>query len=377
MKAVAALLLAAVAGHAYAFQIGTLGPPLESRLTNESESSLLRAGGRLGKLLKSPVHEEITQIAFDCPADLSKLGDDDACGQRGADFASSFIMYGVRWNDLPPFRLDAGQGAKCRKLGILSAPACNTEQTVRFSTQPDCWLCLFFDAEKIAQTSRISGCQKGANVVQGNLMTRSHFGDLQFLHAMADAEYVAPEVTQGKLLDWAQFAWKVFDREFGGDTQLKTIAIPTIQYHFGCTEWTVSDLYVLGAKPTLNRRLTDIAFGSIAHTVQDSFAAGHAERAPAVLGAVCAPDLPVARPGAIVEFHAYGQQDGHKHDAQDARTSLIDSATSSAGVIAVMRQLYSYWDQNAEWKEVEPFFRCIFALDISSRPSSAGAEFVR
>lgn len=144
---------------ANAFQIAPMGPRLEAKLTNESESSLARAAGRLGVLLKRPVHEEITQIAFDCPVDLLAILDDDSCASSDAGFAHAFIMHGVRWNDVPPFRLSPGQGSKCKKFGLINAPACNVEQTVRFSTQPDCWLCLFFEAEKLAATMRITGCQ--------------------------------------------------------------------------------------------------------------------------------------------------------------------------------------------------------------------------
>lgn len=372
-----ALLVLNPTGDVSAFQIGTLGPKLEARLTNEPDSSLLRAAGRLGKILKLPVHEEITKIGFDCPADLGNLGEDRACAGDDSEWAGSFVLYGVRWNDLPPFALAAGQGKGCKKFGFLDTPACRTDQTVRFSTQPDCWLCLFFDAEKTTLTKRISGCEKGANIVQGTLMTRSHFGDLQFLHAMADREDVPAKDTQAKLLDWAQFTWKIFDGEITPETTLKSVAIPTIQSHFGCTEWTVSDIFILGAKPALNKRIADIAFGSIAHTLQDSFAEGHAEREPAELNATCSPELSVPKPGAIVEFHAYGQQDGKKHDARDARDALVEGTSTRGGVIDAMRQMFSFYYDNANWSTVEPFFKCVFAISSGARDSSAGADYRR
>jgi len=374
-----ALALASICGvtDSAAFQIGTLGPKLEERLTNEPDSSLIRAAGRLGRLMKLPVHEEITKIAFDCPVDLSRWDEDRVCGGNDSEFAGSYVIYGVRWNDLPPFRLASTQGAGCKKFGFLDTPACRTDQTVRFATQPDCWLCLFFDAEKTAWSKRISGCERGSGVVQGTLMTRSHFGDLQFLHAMADREGVEPEVTQLKLLDWAQFTWKIFDGEIGADTKLKTVAIDTIQDHFGCTDWSVADIFILGANPLLRKHLADITFGSISHTVQDSFASGHTEREPTDSGGTCAPLGDLAMPGAIVEFHAYGQQDGKKHDAHDSREAMIPEASRRGGVVAAMRQLAFYWTENARWAEVKPFFDCIFALSKSKRVSSGGAEFVR
>ena len=362
---------------AFGFQIAPTGSKLEARLTNEPDSSLIRAAGRLGKLIKRPVHEEITQIGFDCPVQLDGLRNDVVCAGSDAGYAEAFVIYGVRWNDMPPFRLSPGQGSKCRKYGFLASPACNASQTVRFSTQPDCWLCLFSDAEKVAQTMHIAGCETGESYVQGTLMTRSHFGDLQFLHAMANTEGIPAAETQAKLLDWAQFAWRVFDGDFGPDTFLRDIDIPTIKQHFGCSSWTVSDIYILGAKNLLIKHLSDIAFGSIVHTVQDSFAEGHVERGPALSDDTCPGVTSATRPGPIIEFHAYAQQDGRKHDLRDERGAMVEAAQSYDDAIAATQQLASYWSENKKWAEVKPFFECIFALDPGNRPSSAGKGFGR
>jgi len=370
------MLVCAVMGlEAHAFQIGPLGPKLEARLTNETEATLARASRRLGVLLKWPVHEEITQIGFDCPVGLSKILDDDSCAGSDAGFAHPFIMHGVRWNDVPPFRLNPGQGAKCKKYGFMNAPACNVEQTVRFSTQPDCWLCLFFEAQKVAETNIITGCQVGSQYVQGSLMTRSHFGDLQFLHAMANAEGIPAPETRRKILDWIEFAWRVFDGEIGPETKLKSIKIPTLTEHFGCSDWSVSDVFVLGRKDTLIRRLPDIAFGSVLHTVQDSFADGHVTRAAAPLVDSCPGASTMSKPGPVVEFHAYGQQDGHKHDERDSREAMASAASDVSGAIATTKELFRLWNENAPWARAKPLLECIFDLAEDHRPSSAGGPF--
>jgi len=96
-----------------------------------------------------------------------------------------YVIYGVRWNDLPPFKLLPDEG-NCTYLG----KSCIVSQTIRFSTQPLCWYCLFKDAEKKAQIKPIVGCSKAQGTFHGNVMTRSHFGDLQFLHAMASEKGV-------------------------------------------------------------------------------------------------------------------------------------------------------------------------------------------
>lgn len=331
-RLVAVLWLATIGPVTYAYQIAPLGSKFEARLTSEKESRLAKIAGSLGILIKVPVHEEITQLGFGCPVDRGDLYNDDSCKGGDTGFANHFIIYGVRWNDLPPFRLSPGQGARCKKLGVLDVPACNTEQTIRFSTQPDCWYCLFQEAARKADTRKMTGCEKGEQFEQGTLMTRSHFGDLQFLHSMARDDGVLPQITQRKILDWLQFAWQVFAGEIRPDALLRTVSIPTITEHFGCSDWTVSDIYILGRQDRLLRRLSDIAFGSVLHTVQDSFAAAHASREPTSLSEKCPTGPHLPRPGKIVEFHPMARRMGtsttmRTHEPQWRRAGTIDGRT--------------------------------------------------
>lgn len=159
----------------FAFQIAPLGSSFEAKLTNEPESTLAKVAGKLGKLVKGPVHEEITELAYYCPADLPTLANDNQCAQRDLPFASAFVIYGVRWNDLPPFKLRIDEGRGCKKF-LTGGSACNTSQTIRFATQPECWYCIFTDAEKYtAKGGVILGCQagqvKGQGGSQGNMLS--------------------------------------------------------------------------------------------------------------------------------------------------------------------------------------------------------------
>jgi hypothetical protein len=203
-------------------------------------------------------------------------------------------------------------------------------------------------------------------------MTRSHFGDLQFLHAMANEEGVSPEETREKILGWLEFAWRVVSEEYAFDRRLNTIDIPVIKEHFGCTEWTVEELYILGRGPKLRDKLSYIAFGSILHTVQDSFAAGHTERAPAPLNETC-PSSKASQPGRIVEFHAYGPQDSSKHDAEDKRDAMVANAIDRwPDAIEASARLFEFFDDNAPWEKVRPYVECVFALSLNSRQAGAG-----
>ncbi len=373
---VAALLGLMFFSCAFAFQLAPMGSAFEARLTNETNSSLASAAGKLGVLLKSPVHEEITQLAFDCPADQVDLAGDTSCSGADMPFANAFVIYGVRWNDLPPFRLAPSEG-NCTYLG----KSCNVSQTVRFSTQPLCWYCLFKDAEKKAQTKQITGCTKGRNTVRGNVMTRSHFGDLQFLHGMANEEGAEPQVTRAKVLGWLEFAWKVASEEVKPQQFLHDIDNPVINEHFGCTEWRMSDLYILGrqdAKSGLLPRLADIAFGSVLHTVQDSFAAAHTSREARSAAEMCG-STGMERPPRILEFHTYSAQDGALHDGQDSRAAM--TVTSSAdrwpSAVDATRSIGVLYRRGKTWDEVSPYMQCLFELSPESRPSSPGEQFKR
>ncbi|MPN09998.1 hypothetical protein SDC9_157291 [bioreactor metagenome] len=100
----------ALSSAAMAFQIAPMGSAFESKLTNETENSLATVAGRLGVLIKGRVHEEITQIGMGCPIEPGTLAQDLSCSLRDLPFATPYVIYGVRWNDLPPFKLSPDEG---------------------------------------------------------------------------------------------------------------------------------------------------------------------------------------------------------------------------------------------------------------------------
>lgn len=368
----------AVAG-ALAFQIGPLGTAQESRLTREPDSSLAKAADKVGVLIRGRVHEEITHIGAGCQIDRNRLADDKFCSTTEGMAASPFVIYGVRWNDLPPFALSPGEG-KCQTLG--EAFICKQE-TVRFSTQPLCWYCLFKDAEKTAQTKRIvGGCERAApDTARGNLMTRSHFGDLQFLHGMASQDGMHPVLTRAQILDWIEFAWKVSSREIPPSTRLKDVPLQTFKDHFGCTEWTVTDLYLLGrqdAESGLISQIRHIAFGSVLHTVQDSFAAAHVSREPGHSNQTCE-GTRFTKPRPIIEFHTYGAQDGALHDHGDERQAMVigEGPNDLPSAILATKQLFDLNQDGAKWADVRAYAECLFELSSERKPASPGDAFRR
>ncbi len=373
----AALLLSSVA---YPFQIAQLGSSFEAKLTNEPESTLAKVAGKLGKLVKKPVHEEITQLAFYCPTDAQALADDEECAMRDAPFATAFIIYGVRWNDLPPFQLRKNEGRRCKKF-LTGGAACNTSQTIRFSTQPECWYCIFTAAESFtAKGGSIAGCPADKagrpRVALGNLLTRSHYGDLQFLHSMAVGDGIPAKDSQQQVLAWIEFAWRVSVGDYKPTQRLAQVDIPFIAGRFACTEWTVADLYILGRQDKLLPNIKDVAFGSIMHTVQDSFSSSHTQRESVAADGFCAGNEQYPKPSRILEFHSYGSQDGHRHDAEDERTAMVSHAVENrTEAIAASRMLVDLYRDRKPWAEVKPYAECLFELSDTATPSSPGDNY--
>lgn len=302
-----------------------------------------------------PVHEEETDRIYGCDGSL--------CNGEDILRAPAAVLAGVRWNDDPPFRISSGEGRDT---------SCKSTQTIRFQTQPRCWYQLFSDAESRSGRGETFDARSEAA-----LLYRSHFGDLQFLHAMASADGVAPSETRQHLLDWAEFNWRIMHGDYGLSTRLSSITSDTMQTRFGRSGWTVQDLYTLGT-PGLRPYIRDVAFGSLLHMLQDSFAAGHVDRNSPLGTRHCsiAGDS-MGAPGLISEFHAYNHQDHGLHAEADTKGALQEHLQDAPDVVDFGRRLLVAYQANRSWEEMEPFFQCIFALDEAARDSSPGAQFAR
>ncbi|WP_152670050.1 hypothetical protein [Lysobacter capsici] len=354
-RPLSAALLLLVAGGAWAYKLSTHSSEEERRLsgiTASTWSMVQREAARLSiSTFTEPVHEEITNRSYGCNA---------ACDGSEALNAPAAVLAGVRWNDDPPFAMTANQARGIR---------CNTRETIRFETQPVCWVGLFLDANK--------GAAAGKRYGPGDAMLyRTHFGDLQFLHAMAARNGEPAFVTKERIMGWSEFAWRASLGEYTLDTRLKEIQIPVIQASFGRTQWRILDLYTQGAGGGLRRMYQDVAFGSLLHTLQDSYAAGHAQReessgvreCPLATGAVPAP-------GAIAEFHAYNQQDHDLHAHADTGAAFARYLSDPGNSVDIGRALVKARDRKLAWNEVQPFFDCVFTLQRSDAPASPGDQF--
>jgi hypothetical protein len=239
------------------------------------------------------VHEAITDTAY---------------AAQGYRKAPEGVLRGVEWNDNPPFTLTVEQmrnAPTCVGIGPIQLP----------DVWPGCWLQVFTTANRVASPPG-DGATFGP---EAPFLQRSHFGDMQFLHAMA-AHGEPAQRTRENIIAWAQFAYGVSQGKIPLDTVVSSAGAGSASRFFPAAinprqygDLTVRQLFTQGLGKTDDAFVRDMAFGSLLHMVEDSFAKGHVQR-----------EAPKSRDlvwGRIVEFHSYTHQDHSAHskaDEQDA-----------------------------------------------------------
>lgn len=348
---------------AEAYKLTPEGSFVERKLASRSQSywekilsnSALKGIHKIGE----SVHEEITNRILGCE------GDGDVCGAPDYDPKNAYVLAGVRWNDDPPFRFEKGQG---------NFGGCEPGATVRLVTFPRCWANVFKYGENGAGHGEVFTAENAP------LLVRSHFGDLQFLHAMATHDNENASVVRDRIITWAEFTWRTALGEFSLSTRVRDVPVGGIIEFFGTKGWSIQDLFALG-NPHVRKpdNMSELAFGSLLHMVEDSFAEGHVERAMPNGQEKCAGTLNgYSMPGRVVEFHSYVQQDSSKHGDDDTRSAFSANWSGPRpNVVDVGRVLNDYFVRRASWNEVKPYIECIFALDKEVRPASAGERYTR
>lgn len=262
-------------------------------------------GGPLG--VGDPVHETITQAALD--------GAGYPPDQRDQ------ILRGVFWNDDPEALLFAH----------------DPKRPLQKSTG-------FLFALRFKRFELVTSKQR-AIVPSDGLLGRSHFGDLQFLHAMASTTTETPAQTRQRMLAWAEFCWQValgdllaVARRADWGTQAGVLPAgvkgpDTVGQLFGQVDGTIAPFRALG---------------SLCHLVEDSFAIGHVDRVV----------LDATRRGPIRAFYCYTNQNHAQHAAGDKWQSpgsadqKIDSLPGARDATLAVKHLAGLYMRRAEWEEV-------------------------
>ncbi|HEY0610733.1 MAG TPA: papain-like cysteine protease family protein, partial [Chitinophaga sp.] len=251
-----------------------------------------------------PLHENLTLAALSnssvgAPADV----------KPGNDKASNEFLRGVIWNDDPAVLMFNDQ----------------KDGNWNFSSGTQ-----FVDAFFTAKEARIIDLR--------NLTGRSHFFDMQFLHAMASKVGEDPRETQAKMLMWVESMYKLSIGEGILDTDtLESVPVST---KFGNTTYsfdyffddTITNPRETATFKTLLSRdsiclylvgHTRRAIGSVLHIVQDSFARGHVKRKLKNPGDLKPGTTDQFLPGKygdfgeIERFRTYKGQDQGQHDQYD------------------------------------------------------------
>ncbi|HEY2372950.1 MAG TPA: papain-like cysteine protease family protein [Gaiellaceae bacterium] len=175
-----------------------------------------------------------------------------------------------------------------------------------------------------------------------NLTGRSHFNDLQFLHAMAKDVGEAPEDTLAKIMLWAEVMYRLSTDDGVAPTdKLEQINIKSSASDAAgkAYSYRMSNFFDDTSRPrgkdTINYLLTldtkcrflDLsrrAIGSLLHVVEDSYARGHVRRTLTnpqdLLDANVIDEFKAGtygKWGEVENFHCYRGQDEDMHDKYD------------------------------------------------------------
>jgi hypothetical protein len=303
----------------------------------------------------SPVHEKMTMSSVT----LSKVH-----GRPFNKFIDAAYIHGVFWNDDPNDLL-------CPDCSIFNLRKFDRRWGIEFAKR-------FLAAEKSVQQRKETDPLPLFRSGDG-LLERSHFGDLQFLHAMASVDGESARETQTKILAWAEFTYKVATGQIKQKTKLNQIPLDSVKKLFvgdpKFKETTVEELF---RGPQLAR---EAAIGSLLHMIQDSYAPGHIERE--VKDYRLAGGQAVFARGNINSFHCYTDQDAKKHKLSDKWPENLDEVkpVGEENPIAVGARILQFMyggedGAGAPWPDVSIYLnsKVFNVLDLNAK-AGAGEHY--
>lgn len=270
-----------------------------------------------------PIHELLTDKALECGKAGSICEQLEAISIHAAD-----IREGVRSNDFPAQYLDSNAVFWCKG------------RVLRITNDRDVPCIL----GSLIRASMNSEMFKNRSWAYGRPFgMRGHFGDLQFLHAMAPQGQEA-QATYDGIVMWMEFAYRASRDEFDLRSDAHAVPVKGISKYFIRGSRRVGDLFNYRFRKS---QVRGVALGQMLHIAQDSFAGCHAER---------------NNNGDIERFLSYGQQSLSKHSEYDSDPQKLTAAISGAlNPIAFGKELFALRIENRPWEEVEPLIRRYFS----------------
>lgn len=281
-----------------------------------------------------PVHETITVLAAVDAGYVKSTEPNDIPD----------LVRGVFWNDDPCFQLfnDALKQDLDKSTGLE-------------------WYLDFSAAEKTAKAGRPLPKLNCA------LLGRSHFGDLQFLHGMANADGVAANDTHRQIMSWLRFTYLVASEGFDSMAPLAATAPDVTKLIKLGTDATAADLFYATSRSSARER----ALGSLFHVIQDSYAAGHTNR---ITKDGCR--------GEVVQFYSYARQDHGKHAEDDAwrgggtPRQRVNALKGGAEALRACVELLRLVQAKKPWADAEAYLLSgPMALNSSTMVSGPGKDF--
>ncbi|OHE98689.1 hypothetical protein CORC01_05955 [Colletotrichum orchidophilum] len=308
--------------------------------------------GPFGIKIRDPVHEDIAIAAFI----TSKIRFPKGTEYTNLDATQWEYMRGLLWSDDP--------------------------------------LCLLFNDSRESNSELALGDKFLADFYAGapsSLTQRSHFGDLQFFHAMAAQSNEDPHDTKANMLSWLEIIYKLaIGVQDVRETDSLAGRFPT---RFSSSSDPSGDASLrqlfLGRTPSYRKiNISKRAFGHCLHMVQDSYAVGHTLRRLSNSGDLDGKDDEgfvrfkpgkFARLGPIITFHTYsGQSKRHAHydeSKQPRNPRDLDSFNHIIGArdaIEKSIKLINFYAQKTKWEDGVRGFLAneVFVLDPNATLSN-------
>jgi hypothetical protein len=295
--------------------------------------------------LAEPSHERMTILSMvDTDEEAEPLLAAFDCGRP--PFAN--VIRGVRWNDDPAFHM------KWYTIVCAGGLHARKDVEIKAARNPLCFGASFVRASNDAKTQVIDGAIRKGQFPH-SLLGRSHFGDLQFLHAMASQRDRNAAETYSRIMGWAELAYGVSieDSYFSGGKQLRELGrIPAMQKTFQHNGWAISYLFDNERRTAIR---ADIAFGTLLHVVQDSFAPCHTQRDEATKQ--------------LTKFYSYGAQDKEIHQRCDRWATWMMQSKSKCHPVSIGRELRHLRERRANWTEAMAVLNsCLAPSDDMAKP---------
>lgn len=274
------------------------------------------------------IHEALTNKSIECKENES------TCAKLAQlRIYPKDIIDGVQWNDFPGIYYTESKVPLCNRR-ILN---------IRNDHHVACIVAPLIYASKTSPRKL-----RDPNWIRLRpISVRGHYGDLQFLHAMAE-DGESAEKTLSKLMNWMEFSYLVSLKKVNLNAYVETTEIQGMKVFFGTGARKAKDLLNYS---TDKDQAAGLALGQMLHIIQDSFSKCHTIR---------------DENGKIIQFLSYRGQNFEKHKKHDLE---LESGSKS---VEFGRELLQARANSMEWKDVKLIVQKYFELSENTKHAGPG-----